>query len=270
MADDILVTPYETYHRESYPAIDPTQPSLSTKSKSAVVTGAGSGIGASIAVSLAKSGISYLALLGRREHALQQTKSAIEAIQSTDTKVYLYAVDMTNLTAIEKALEAFAQECKNSGALDILVANAGSLGPLTSIRDANPTEWWSAFEVNIKGNFNLVHAFLPRAKSSAAIVHISSAVTHGPYFPNESSYCASKAGAVKLFEYVHHEHPDMFVLCLQPGLIAETEMSNGFEHIAKGMQMNLASLPWDNRESAISMSFFLPMIIFSFTWFPDC
>ncbi|KAF3771075.1 NAD(P)-binding protein [Cryphonectria parasitica EP155] len=244
MADDILKTPYQTYHRTSYAAIDPTQPALSTKSKSAVVTGAGSGIGAGIAVSLAKSAVSYIALIGRRQNALEETKSAIEAV-SASSQVYIYTVDITDLTAIDEALKAFARECA-SGTLDILIANAGSLGCLSSIRNASPAEWWNGFETNVKGNFNLVHAFLPRASTASAIVHISSAVIHGPYFPNESSYCASKAGAAKLFEYVHHEHPEMFVLCLQPGLVAETGVSAGFENIAKGMQVEMASLPWDN------------------------
>lgn len=247
MSSNILQTPYRIYHRKSYATIDPTQPALSTKSKSAVVTGAGSGIGASIAISLAKSELSYIALIGRREHALLKTKSAVEAV-STSTKVYTYAVDITNLTAVDATLDAFARECA-SGTIDILVANAGSLGPLSSIRDANPVEWWEGFEINIKGNFNLIQAFLQRANEASAIIHLSSGVVHGPYFPNESSYCASKAGAVKLFEYVHHENPDMFVLCLQPGLVAETGMSPGFENIAKGMQMDMVSLPWDDGKS---------------------
>lgn len=247
MSSNIFQTPYRIYHRTSYAAIDPTRPALSTKSKSAIVTGAGSGIGASIAFSLAKSSISYIALVGRREHALLETKLAVESV-STSTKVYTYAVDITDLTAIVTALDAFAQECA-SGKIDILVANAGSLGPLDSIRDTDPAEWWGGFEINIKGNFNLVHAFLRRAKDTSAIIHLSSAVVHGPYFPNESSYCASKAGAVKLFEYVHHENPGMFVLCLQPGLVPETGMSSGFENIAKGMHMDMASLPWDDGQS---------------------
>lgn len=247
MTGDIFQTPYRIYHRRSYAAIDPNRPALSTKSKSAVVTGAGSGIGASIAISLAKSAVSSIALIGRREHALLKTKLAVQSV-STSTKVYTYAVDITDLTTIVTALDAFAQECV-SGNIDILVANAGSLGPLDSIRDTNPTEWWGGFEINVKGNFNLVHAFLRRANDTSAIIHLSSAVVHGPYFPNESSYCASKAGAVKLFEYVHHENPGMFVLCVQPGLVAETGMSPGFENIANGIHMDMASLPWDNGQS---------------------
>lgn len=243
---DILQTPYQTYHNKSYPAIDPTQPSLSTKSKSAVVTGAGSGIGASIAISLAKSAVSELALIGRREHVLRKTKSAVEAV-SPCTMVFIYPVDMTDRSALDTALEDFARQC-GSGKIDILIANAGSLGPLSSIRDGDPAAWWDGFEVNVRGNFNLIRAFLPRAASDAAVIYISSAVVHGPYFPNESSYCASKAGATKMFEYLHHEHPDLFVLSVQPGLIADTGMSEGFENIAGGLGMDMASLPWDDRE----------------------
>lgn len=265
MSDHIFQTPYRIYHRRSYAAIDPTRPALSTESKSAVVTGAGSGIGASIATSLAKSAISFIALIGRREHALLKTKSAVEAV-SASTKVYTYTVNITNLTAVDAALDAFARECV-SGKIDILVANAGSLGPLSSIRDANPTEWFDGFETNVKGNFNLVHAFLPRAKDTSAIIHISSAVVHGPYFPNESSYCASKAGALKLFEYVHHENPDMFVMCLQPGLVPDTGMSPGFENIARGVHMDMASLPWDDGKSDLLHGHFL---ICSLVDFPSC
>ncbi|KAG6353747.1 hypothetical protein INS49_005456 [Diaporthe citri] len=182
----------------------------------------------------------------RPERWLVDDELAVEAI-SASTKVYAYTVNITNLTAVDTALDAFARHCA-SRMIDILVANAGSLGPLSSIRDANPLEWWDGFEIDIKGNFNLVHAFLQKANETSAIIHLSSGVVHGPYFPNESSYCASKAGAVKLFEYVHHENPDMFVLCLQPGLVAETGMSPGFENIAKGIQMDMASLPWDDVE----------------------
>lgn len=138
MTDNICQSPYRIYHRRSYAAIDPARPGLSTKSKTAVVSGSGSGIGASIAVSLAKSAVSYMALIGRREHALLKTRLAVEAA-STSTKVYTYAVDITDFAAVDAALDAFARECA-SGRIDILVANAGSLGSLSSIRDANPSE----------------------------------------------------------------------------------------------------------------------------------
>lgn len=268
MSDHIFQTPYRIYHRRSYAAIDPTRPALSTESKSAVVTGAGSGIGASIAISLAKSAISFIALVGRREYALLKTKSAVEAV-SASTKVYTYTVDITNLTAVDAALDAFARECV-SGKIDILVANAGLLGPLSSIRDVKPAEWFDGFETNVKGNFNLVHAFLPRAKDTSAIIHMSSAVVHGPYFPKESSYCASKAGALKLFEYVHHENPGMFVMCLQPGLVADTGMLPGFENIARGAHMDMASLPWDDGKLSLLRGHCLTCSLVDFAPYYSC
>jgi NAD(P)-dependent dehydrogenase (short-subunit alcohol dehydrogenase family) len=248
MTPSSLKTPYNLYHNTTYPSIDPTQPGLSTISKSAIVTGAGSGIGAAVALSLARSGISRLALLGRRQHALEKTKSTIEAAVGTaSTAVSIYAVDMTEPVALNAALVSFAQQCAG-GNVDILVANAGSLGALATIRDADPAAWWDGFQVNVMGNFHLVRSFLSIAARNAAVIYLSSAVVHGPHMPNESSYCASKTGATKLFECLHHEHPELFVLSVHPGLLAGTDMMEGFENIARGLQVEMAELPWDERE----------------------
>ncbi|KAK3348730.1 hypothetical protein B0T25DRAFT_546395 [Lasiosphaeria hispida] len=249
MASDALRTPYQTYHHKSYAAIDPTRPALSTRSKSAVVTGAGSGIGASIALSLAKSGVSQLALLGRRVQALEKTKSAVLAVSPSLTQVFVYPVDVTDAAAVDAALNAFAGECVSShNKIDILVANAGTLGALEPLTTADPVVWWEGFEVNVRGNFNLVRAFLPRAsREGGSVVYISSAAAHGPpYLPNQSSYSVSKAGATKMFECLRFEHPDLFVLSVQPGLVGDTGMSAGFEHVARGLQMDMADLPWDD------------------------
>lgn len=67
----------QTYRRATYPAIDVTQSSLSTEGKSAVITGAGQGIGASIARSLARSGVTSLALMGRRPEPLASVKATL-------------------------------------------------------------------------------------------------------------------------------------------------------------------------------------------------
>ncbi|KAK1754528.1 hypothetical protein QBC47DRAFT_402943 [Echria macrotheca] len=241
---DALQTPYKTYRTKSYPSIDPTQPSLSTAGKSAVLTGAGSGIGASIALSLARSGISHLALIGRREHALLSTKTSIHTI-SPSTKVSIYPLSLTSSPSLATALASFASQTP-SGKIDILIANAGSLGPLSSLTSASSEEWWETFEVNVLGNFNLIRAFLGHAVADASVVYITSAIVHGPYFPNESAYCASKAGATKMFEYLHYEHPDLTVLAVQPGLIRDTGMLAGFEFVAEGLGMGVDELPWDD------------------------
>ncbi|KAH8900777.1 NAD(P)-binding protein [Thozetella sp. PMI_491] len=238
--DGVFKTPYSTFHRDSYAAIDPTQPSLSTKGKSAIVTGAGTGIGAGIAVSLAKSSISFLALVGRREHLLAKTKATIDAL-STGTKVSILVADVTEPGSIGKAVAAFAEECPN-GRIDILVANAGYLAEQTTVADSDPVDWWLGFEINVKGNFNLLRAFLPYAAPRASLVNISTSAIHNAYMPGQSSYRASKLGATEVFEYVRLENPGLYVLQLHPGLVAFTEMYDKFTAGTPGV----ANVPFDS------------------------
>ncbi|KAF7563166.1 hypothetical protein G7046_g959 [Stylonectria norvegica] len=205
-----------TNHRTTYPAISPSRPELSTKGKSALVTGGGSGIGASIAQSLAKSGITNLALLGRTEKTLLKNKATIEAL-SPSTKVSTYVADLLNAESTRSAVQSFANSIQ--GKIDILVPNAGYMSDMTSVAKSNAENWWLGFEINIKGNFNLLQAFQPYAAPHATIIHISSAVVHLPYLEGYSSYRASKLGAYKLFEYYQEENPDFFVLQVHPGLI---------------------------------------------------
>jgi len=237
-----IPSPTQTYHTDTYPSISPTLAHLSTAGKSAFVTGAGAGgIGAAIAASLARSGISTLGLLGRNESRLRETQKSLQAIAPTTT-IHIYIADLTDCPAVQKVVSTFAAAVA-SGTIDILVANAGYLADLSSVAAAEPADWWSGFETNVLGNLYLLQAFLPLASAGtkgdgqgAAIVHISTAAIHGPYLPGHSSYRASKAGATKLFEYVAAEHPDLFVLQVHPGLILTTRMSDKFRDSVTGFE----------------------------------
>jgi len=214
----------EAYHRETYPAIDPTLPALSTKGKNIVISGAGAGIGAEIAKAFARSGASNIALLGRTEATLRKTKSEIEQ-SSKDAKVSIYVADISDAASLERA---FDSETARSGPVDVLVANAGFLPLGRTIAESTPEEWFSGFEVNVKGNFNLVRAFLPHAAKDAAVLNISTGVIHLPYIPTGSGYHLSKLAAAKLFDYVHHEHPELFVLNIHPGvMVTAMDAKNG-------------------------------------------
>ncbi|KAF4974868.1 hypothetical protein FDECE_18623, partial [Fusarium decemcellulare] len=112
----------KTIHRTTYPAISPLRPELSTKGKNAIITGGGSGIGSSIAKSFAASGVSDLALLGRTEKTLLETKAEIAKL-NPETKVWTYRVDINNEESTTAAVQSFAKSTK--GTIDIVVANAG-------------------------------------------------------------------------------------------------------------------------------------------------
>jgi NAD(P)-dependent dehydrogenase (short-subunit alcohol dehydrogenase family) len=214
-------SPTATYHTSAYPAIDPRLPALSSNGKNIVISGGGSGIGFEIAKAFAQSGAASLALLGRTEETLLKAKKQIEAEFKT-TKVSTYVIDVVSPADLERSLAAHADA---EGELHVLIANAGALPLGQTIVGSSAEEWYNGFEVNVKGNFNLVRAFLPHAVENAVILNTNTAAVHIPYVPGMSGYATSKLAAAKFFEYLHHEHPNFFIMNIHPGVI-KTAMSD--------------------------------------------
>lgn len=137
----------KTYRRTTYPAIDATQASLSTKGKSVVITGAGQGIGANIARSLARSGIDYLALMGRRPGPLASVQAELAKL-APECKVFTYIVDIVDESAVEKGFADFVNDMGGKRQIDVLIANAGYMADLGSIDSVDVGDWWKGFEIN--------------------------------------------------------------------------------------------------------------------------
>jgi short-subunit dehydrogenase len=147
MSESEITRGTKTYRRTAYPAIDATQPSLSTKGKSAVVTGAGQGIGASIAHSLARSGLDYLALMGRRPGPLASVQSSLAEI-APGCKVFTYTVDIADEQAVKKGFADFVADMVGQRPVDVLIANAGYMADLGSLDSVDVDNWWTGFEIN--------------------------------------------------------------------------------------------------------------------------
>ncbi|SMR55856.1 unnamed protein product [Zymoseptoria tritici ST99CH_3D1] len=220
-------TPPKTIHTTTYAAISPLLPSLSSSGKNILITGGGSGIGAEIAKAFALSGAASIALLGRTAASLEQTAHEISSTYPKTT-VTAYVADITDLPALESSIAAHTRV---HGPFHVLVANAGYLPAVSSLLTTPPDDWFQGFEVNVKGTFNLVRAFLPHATRNAVVLSTSTVVAHLSYVPGMSSYAASKLAAGKVFEYLHHEHPELFVLSVHPGMIrtgmADTALADG-------------------------------------------
>jgi NAD(P)-dependent dehydrogenase (short-subunit alcohol dehydrogenase family) len=133
------------------------------------------------------------------------------------------------------------------------VANAGYLTEIGPIDKIDSVEWFKGFEVNVKGNLNLINAFMPVATKGASIISISTVLAHLPHMPGHSSYHTSKLAAAKLFDYVHYENPDLFVLNIHPGAI-DTAMNK--KSLAAGNQLPLdqrMSIPRQYREDKLTL-----------------
>jgi NAD(P)-dependent dehydrogenase (short-subunit alcohol dehydrogenase family) len=212
-------SPVKTFHDDTYPSINPTLPHLSTKGKNIVISGGGSGIGPEIARSFAKSGASSISIFGRTSNSLLQTKSTLETAYPA-TKIYTYVADITDRRTLGTTFQAIKSAV---GSVDILIANAGYMPDLYSIAASDPDDWWTGFEINVGGAFNLISSFVLVASKNASIINISTAVSHMPYIPSGSGYAISKLAGTRVFDYAAHEYPEFFVLSLHPGVI-ETAM----------------------------------------------
>jgi len=231
-------TPILPYHQEGYPAIDPSRPELSSQGKSVLITGAGSGIGAETAIAFAQSGASHLGLVGRRVANLETTKATISS-RFPNVAVHVFAGDVTDLKSITAAVSGFAS-VTDSGKIDVVVANAGYVNGVSKLDDADPEDWWRVFDVNVRGNFNLLRAFGPVAAANAVVLHVSSSIAHFTYIPGYSAYSASKMAGIRMFEHFAIEHPGIRVIHYHPGLyrteIGSTTEESGlnlpFDHLS--------------------------------------
>lgn len=232
-------TPILPYHRAEYPAINPTRPELSSKGKNVLVTGGGIGVGADIATAFARSGAAHIGLVGRRANHLEANKAAIEAAYP-GVKVTALTADLADGDSTTAAVQKFAAATP-SGKIDVLVANAGHQSALAPFDSVARDDFWTSFEVNNRGTFDLLRAFGPLAAPGAVVLNVSTGMVQRQYMPGSPSYHASKAAAVVLFNYWAFEHPEVRVVHFHPGIFP-TEMGNKTT-VALGFEM-----PQDNRE----------------------
>jgi len=148
------------------------EPSVSV----ALVTGASRGIGAAVAQGLARAG-AHVILLARQISGLEKVDDAIRAEGGRAT---LMPFDLLKLDEIN-ALGATIYE--RFGRLDVFVGNAGLLGTLTPVHQADIKEWSRVMDVNVNANFRLIRTLDPMLRAApagrAVFISTSSSVTEG-------------------------------------------------------------------------------------------
>jgi NAD(P)-dependent dehydrogenase (short-subunit alcohol dehydrogenase family) len=148
----------------------------------ALVTGASRGIGYATALALAKAG-AHVVAAARTVGGLEELDDAIKAAGGSATLVPLDLKDYAGIDRLGLALrERFAR-------LDVLVGNAGILGPLSPLDHVEAKAWDDVMAVNVTANWRLIHALdrLLRLSDAGRVVFISSGVAAralaywGPY-----------------------------------------------------------------------------------------
>lgn len=154
----------------------------------AVITGAGRGIGAAIASTLADLGAR--AVLCGRTGATLETVSA--AIQNRGGQSSIMECDVTDLRSVESLAERVERAF---GRVDVLVNNAGIGGPAGPLHQFPPEAWDQMLNTNLRGVYYCIRSFaslMIRARSGH-IINISSIAGKNP-LPNGAAYSASKWG----------------------------------------------------------------------------
>jgi NAD(P)-dependent dehydrogenase (short-subunit alcohol dehydrogenase family) len=225
----------ETIHHDVYEAIDP-RTTLANKAhgKTVLITGAGRGIGRAIAIAFAHAGASRLILTARTASQLEMVASEAKAV-SNGIEVIKVEMDVTNESQVEALFHGIQDE------VNILVNNAGYLERNISLAEADPSEWWHTWEVNIKGTYLATAHFLKNYRGTGTIINTSSigSIITSPGF---SAYQPGKTAINRITDFIHVEYPNVRVFVYHPGGV-KTELAKQLPENMMHMLVDTPELP---------------------------
>jgi NAD(P)-dependent dehydrogenase (short-subunit alcohol dehydrogenase family) len=188
------------------------------KRESVFISGGTSGLGLHIAEHFSRLG-NPVVFCGRDQATVSNIESHLKLISPYNQVVLGYRADVTNL---EEISTIFAELNALQMNVEILICNAGAIGPIDKFLKCDLQKWQSAFNVNLYGTINLITEALPRMLSQGAgrVIHISGGGATSPLF-GMSSYAASKAAAVRFIETLSLEYQDSGVTfnSVAPGML---------------------------------------------------
>ena len=153
--------------------------------KTALVTGATSGIGKATAQILAQNNYKII-LCGRREDRLADLAKELEAF----TEVHTLTFDVRDKKAVFESINSLP---KAFSTIDVLINNAGNAHGLDPIQNGDLDDWDAMIDINVKGFLYVSKAIIPQMieRKSGHIINIGS-IAGKEVYPNGNVYCASK------------------------------------------------------------------------------
>jgi len=188
--------------------------------KTALITGASSGIGKQLALDLASLNVNLI-LCSRDLEKLEEIKKYI-VLKNKNINIDVYKLDVQNKAEVSNVINSIDKN------IDILVNNAGLALGLEHIDKGSINNWENMIDTNIKGLLYVSREVIPRMRglNTAHIINIGSVAGKIAY-PNGNVYCATKAAVHSLGESMN---ADLFgtnikVTTIAPGAV-ETNFSN--------------------------------------------
>ena len=185
--------------------------------KTALITGASSGIGRATALALDKEGF-QLVLCGRREERLKELQLELSNPST------LLVFDVCDYPSVKEKIASLSDAFRT---IDVLINNAGNAHGLDPSQTASIEDWDAMIDGNVKGLFYVTKEVLPLMpqKSGALIINMGSTAAKMGY-ANGAAYCASKAAVDKFTEGLRLDllSDQIRVAAIHPGLV-HTEFS---------------------------------------------
>ena len=187
--------------------------------KTALITGATSGIGKATAQRFAKEGIALI-LCGRRKERLDDLKKELDQLVNCHTLCF----DVRNNEEVQEQIKHLPEAFKQ---IDILVNNAGNAHGLDPFQNGNINDWDAMLDINVKGLLYVSKAVIPQMieRNDGHLIHVGSTAGKEVY-PKGNVYCASKHAVDALNKGMRIDlNPyNIRVGAVHPGLV-QTEFS---------------------------------------------
>jgi NADP-dependent 3-hydroxy acid dehydrogenase YdfG len=166
---------------------------LAATLKTALVTGAGSGIGRAIAATLALAGL-RVALVGRDREKLERARATFK---TGSDSAFVATCDIADRFSVKACIAAVAAAL---GSIDVLICNAGINVRNRSLESLDPLDWDRMIATNLTGSFNVVHQVLPlmRKQQGGLVIQICSISGMRASTLGGAGYSASKFGQAAL------------------------------------------------------------------------
>ena len=215
----------------------------SAPARTAVVTGASSGIGAATARRLAADGWTVVAAARRLDR--------LGALASSHPAIRPQALDVTDPRSVEDLAEA-VPSC------DLLVANAGGAYDLAPLSDADPETWARTYDVNVLGTVRTVQALLPALQAARGHVVLTGSTAGRWVYEGGGGYVAAKHALAALRDTLRLEVVESGVRVSEvaPGMVETEEFSlvrfDGDAERAAAVYAGVAALTADDVADAIA------------------
>ncbi|MHA3904906.1 SDR family NAD(P)-dependent oxidoreductase [Castellaniella sp. WN] len=184
------------------------------RGRTALITGAGSGLGHAIAVCLGQAGARIVV----NDLDLPRCEAAVAELARQGVDARPAPFDVSDHEAVRRAVADLAAR---GWAVDVLVSNAGNQNRMPLIEQA-PEAWRSLFKVHVDGAFNCVQAVLPHmaARGDGRIILMSSVAAMAS-MPGISAYASAKGALAALMRSVAVEYGEKGITCnaLAPGFV---------------------------------------------------